>query len=93
MYRLRNIGDTLARERKRQELSLRALAERSKTSHSYLVKLEQARVDPRFSTIERIFEALGLDLVAVERALTPRLEDLVATGDEEYLVNIVQEAD
>jgi transcriptional regulator with XRE-family HTH domain len=93
MYHLRNFGDIIARERKHQGLSLRALAERSKTSHSYLVKLEQATIDPRLSTIERIFEALGIDLIGVEHALASRLEDFAAPHDEEYLVNIVPEAD
>lgn len=52
-------ADTLRRARARSGLTLRALAERSGTSHATLCAYEAGRVVPRVDTLERILRAAG----------------------------------
>ena len=84
---LQNAGEVVARERRRQGLTLEALAKRAETTHSYIVRLEQNTVDPRFSTLKRVLAGLGMVLIAVDADLEPRIAELTS-GDEEYLVNL-----
>lgn len=66
------LGAFLKREREKQRLSSRALAERTKNSEgergvsaSHINKIENGRAHPTFQTLQRIVTALGLPLVIV----------------------------
>jgi transcriptional regulator with XRE-family HTH domain len=61
---------TLRRSRHAVGLSLRALAERSGTSHATLAAYEAGRVVPRVDTLARILRAAGFstDIVTARRA-------------------------
>jgi transcriptional regulator with XRE-family HTH domain len=66
------LGAFLKKERERQHLSSRALAERTKKSErdkrvsaSHINKIENGRVHPTFQTLQKIVTALGLPLVIV----------------------------
>ena len=48
--------------RKRAGLTQRALAERAGKAQSEIAKIERARRDPTFSTLERLVRAAGFDL-------------------------------
>ena len=60
---------TLRRARREADLSLRALADRSLTSHSTLAAYEAGRVVPRVDTLDRILRAAGYgaDIVLARR--------------------------
>ena len=47
-------------ERRRQALSIRALATKAKMSYTYLSNVENGKVDPSLSTLKRIAKALGI---------------------------------
>ncbi len=76
-------AEALRRARACSRLSLRALAERSGTSHSTLAAYEAGRVVPRTDTLSRIVRAAGFTATIV---LTPTADALrrerLATGDE-----------
>ena len=66
------LGTFLKKERERQHLSSRDLAERTKKSESdkgvaasHINKIENGRVYPTFQTLQKIVAALGLPLVIV----------------------------
>ena len=66
------LGAFLKKERERQHLSSRALAERTKksgrdrgVSASHINKIENGRAHPTFQTLQKIAAALGLPLVIV----------------------------
>jgi transcriptional regulator with XRE-family HTH domain len=66
------LGAFLKKEREKQHLSSRALAERTKKSEgergvsaSHINKIENGRAHPTFQTLQRIVTALGLPLVIV----------------------------
>ena len=65
------LGVFLKKERKRQHLSSRDLAERTKKSGSekgmsasHINKIENGKANPNFQTLQRLAEALGLPLVS-----------------------------
>jgi transcriptional regulator with XRE-family HTH domain len=60
-------ADILRRARARSGLSLRALAERSATSHATLSAYEAGRVVPRVDTLQRILRAAGYSADVVLR--------------------------
>lgn len=69
--------------RRRAGLTLRALAERSGTSHATLAAYEHGRKVPRADTLIRILDAAGFDLVATPvRRADHDLPARRAKGDE-----------
>lgn len=64
------VGVVLRRERRRQRLTLKALAERAALSVVYLGEIERGRKYPSALVLERLSEALGLEV--------PDLLELVA---------------
>ena len=66
------LGAFLKKERERQRLSSRELAERTKKSEgekgvsaSHINKIENGRAHPTFQTLQKIVAALGLPLVII----------------------------
>lgn len=57
----------LARQRQRQGLSMRALAERAGMHSSEISRLENGQRDPRLSTTVRLAQALEVPLSALLR--------------------------
>jgi len=81
------LGTFLKKERERQHLSSRDLAERTKKSESdkgvaasHINKIENGRVYPTFQTLQKIVAALGLPLVIV-------LDDSKASPDAVTIVS------
>lgn len=58
----RKVADTLRAERARQRLSQAQVAERAGVAPRRIVQLENGTADPRFSTLEKVSEALGLHI-------------------------------
>lgn len=74
---------TLRRTRVRAGLSLRALAERSGTSHATLAAYEAGRIVPRVDTLDRILRAAGFESdISVGRRPDATDSERVAKGDE-----------
>ena len=57
-----NLGPTVRRLRERQQLSLRALAEATGFSASFLSQVENGQASPSIASMERIATALGVTL-------------------------------
>ncbi len=84
------LGAFLKKERERQHLSSRALAERTKkregergVSASHINKIENGRAHPTFQTLQRIVTALGLPLVIVLNGnkTSPETVSIVSTPE------------
>ncbi|MBA3743565.1 helix-turn-helix transcriptional regulator [Sporichthya sp.] len=58
-----DVGELITRCRHESRLTLRALAEKSGTSHSTLSAYENGRKSPSLATLQRILDAAGYDLV------------------------------
>ncbi len=69
------IIELIRSERRKQGLTLEQLAAHTGIAASNLSRLEQGRVDPRLSTIERVVRGLGLEIVLVP-VRTARLADI-----------------
>jgi transcriptional regulator with XRE-family HTH domain len=61
-------------------LSQEALAQRAGLSRMTVQRIEAGQIDPRLSTLQEMFRALGLELMPVPTALRPQLEDFVRSG-------------
>jgi transcriptional regulator with XRE-family HTH domain len=57
------IGEQLKAWRTVRGLSQRALAERAGVVYPLVARLELGQTDPRLSTLKRLAEALGIDVV------------------------------
>ena len=57
-----NLGDCLRRLREQQRISLRALAEQTGFSASFLSQIENSQCSPSISSMEKIAGALGVTL-------------------------------
>ncbi|MBA3556859.1 MAG: helix-turn-helix domain-containing protein [Gemmatimonadales bacterium] len=57
-----NLGESMRRLREEQQLSLRALAERTGFSASFLSQVENGQASPSLASMERIAAALGVTL-------------------------------
>lgn len=57
-----NLGESMRRLREEQQLSLRALAERTGFSASFLSQVENGQASPSIASMERIAAALGVTL-------------------------------
>ncbi|WP_223874075.1 GNAT family N-acetyltransferase [Salinispora vitiensis] len=69
-----DLGATLRALRRRADLSQRELAERSGVPKSTLARIEsQPGADPRLRTVERLFHAVGVELVARSPGTAERL--------------------
>ena len=85
-----NLGETLRRLRRVAQLSLRALAEKTGFSASFLSQVENGQASPSLASMERIALALGMTLgqifEGVERAVSPsvvtRVEARVALNSD-----------
>ena len=84
------IGAFLKKERERQHLSSRDLAERTKNSKgdkgvsaSHINKIENGKAHPTFQTLQKIAAALGLPLVIVldSRKANPDAVTIVSTSE------------
>jgi len=61
--RQKPIAETLRSWRTIREFSQRALAARAGMPYPMIAKLELGQTDPRLSTLRRLAEALGIDVV------------------------------
>lgn len=84
------LGAFLKKERERQHLSSRDLAERTKNSEgdkgvsaSHINKIENGKAHPTFQTLQKIAAALGLPLVIVldSRKANPHAVTIVSTPE------------
>lgn len=66
-----NIGAKLKREREAQGLTLEQVSEATGIAVANLSRFESDRNDSRFSTIQRVAEALGVELSLVEADAEP----------------------
>ena len=57
-----NLGESLRRLREKQQMSLRALAEQSGFSASFLSQIENSQCSPSLASMEKIASALGVTL-------------------------------
>jgi transcriptional regulator with XRE-family HTH domain len=57
-----NLGEAVRRLRERQHMSLRALAEKTDFSPSFISQVEHGQASPSISSMERIALALGVTL-------------------------------
>ena len=74
---------TLRRARRREGLTLRALAERAGTSHATLAAYESGRAIPRVDTLDRILRAAGYATdIEMSRRADPTEADREAKGEE-----------
>lgn len=55
------IGANLKRERESRVLTQKMLADQSGVGYPTISRIENDRVDPHFSTIRKLAEALGID--------------------------------
>lgn len=69
-------GRCLREERQRLGLSIRALAALSGVAYPTISRLEQGHEDPRWSTIVKLYSALGLELESVPQHDVPSLTEL-----------------
>jgi transcriptional regulator with XRE-family HTH domain len=60
-----NVGDKLRQARHEKELSLRALGELTGFSASFLSQVELGQSSPSLGSLQRIAEALGIDLATL----------------------------
>jgi transcriptional regulator with XRE-family HTH domain len=65
-YRLR---EQLRSARKYQRISLRALAKKIGSNYGHLSQVENGKIDPSVSLLERMLEPLGLELTFVRKDL------------------------
>ncbi len=56
---------SLAEHRRRRFLTIRALAERARVSTNTVVAIEHGHKVPRFATMQKIADALGVEPLAV----------------------------
>ena len=61
--RPKTIGEQVRTWREAQGLSQRDLAERSGVFYTVIARLELGQTDPRLSTLIKLAEALGIDMV------------------------------
>ncbi|MFI5340333.1 MAG: helix-turn-helix domain-containing protein [Candidatus Methylomirabilales bacterium] len=59
----RAIAEQVREWRKLRGLSQRALAERAEVGYVLVARLELGQTDPRLSTLHRLAEALGIDVM------------------------------
>ncbi|MBI5668255.1 MAG: helix-turn-helix transcriptional regulator [Chloroflexi bacterium] len=94
------LQDRLKEVRTLRNMTLKAIAERSGLSVSYLSDIERGRTTPSFNTLELIAEALEMSVIDIlhgvdfagertEASLPPGLAELLA--DEEYGHEITSE--
>lgn len=94
------LQDRLKELRTLRNMTLKAIAERSGLSVSYLSDIERGRTTPSFNTLELIAEALEMSVIDIlhgvdfagertEASLPPGLAELLA--DEEYGHEITSE--
>jgi len=78
---LERAAETLREVRRAAGLTLRAAAERARTSHATLAAYEAGRKSPTLATFVRILRAYGF---AADLALSPRIRERngVARGEE-----------
>ncbi len=55
------IGANLKRERERKVLTQKLLGEKAGVGYPTISRIENDRVEPNFSTIRKLAEALGID--------------------------------
>ena len=65
--RLYELGDEVRALRRQRGLTQTQLARLAATSQAAIARIETAGPEPRFSTLERIGQALGVDLVVTFR--------------------------
>ena len=91
------LGAFLKKEREKQHLSSRALAERTKKSEgergvsaSHINKIENGRAHPTFQTLQRIVTALDLPLVIVLNGSKTSLETVTIVSTPEVAQSLPQ---
>lgn len=72
----RGLGKAIRFLREESKMSQKGLAEKSGVSTSWISRIERGEVDPTWSTIARISEALGIPIESVAKA-AERFEEAV----------------
>lgn len=71
-----NYGDWIRMVRESLRMSQAELARRSGVSQPHLAEIEKGKVDPRVSTLKRLFDAMSCDVVIEPRPRRPLSEVL-----------------
>jgi len=82
---IRTLGEAIRSLREQQGLTLRALATKTKLSAPYLSDLEHNRRGAKPGTLDRIADALGIDVNVfepVQNTLTSELKDWLNNSPE-----------
>jgi transcriptional regulator with XRE-family HTH domain len=80
-----NLGESLRRLRERQHISLRALAEQTGFSASFLSQIENSQCSPSISSMEKIAAALGVTLWQFFQVAETRQANIVRAADRSLL--------
>ncbi|MGH2588563.1 MAG: helix-turn-helix domain-containing protein [Dehalococcoidia bacterium] len=76
------IGEQIRRLRRERGLSQAELARKAHTSQAAIARLELGDVDPKISTLDRVCEALGADLlIALQGPATASAQRAGAVAD------------
>jgi transcriptional regulator with XRE-family HTH domain len=80
-----NLGNSLRYFREQQGMSLRALADRTDVSASFLSQIENGQCSPSISTMEKIANALGLSLGQFFLSANQQSVNIVRGGDRAHM--------
>ena len=79
------LGDALRRLREQQGISLRALAERTDFSASFLSQIENGQCSPSIASMEKIANALGVTLGQFFLSTNQQVVNIVRASDRTHL--------
>jgi transcriptional regulator with XRE-family HTH domain len=79
------LGGSLRRLREQQGISLRALAEKTDFSPSFLSQIENGQCSPSISSMEKIANALGVTLAQFFHSANQRLVNVVRASERAHI--------
>ncbi|MCU1295579.1 MAG: putative HTH-type transcriptional regulator [Bryobacterales bacterium] len=79
------LGGSLRRLREQQGISLRALAEKTDFSPSFLSQIENGQCSPSISSMEKIANALGVTLAQFFHSVNQRLVNVVRASERAHI--------
>ena len=92
MKQLSDLGATLRTARTTAKRSQRSLAESAGTTQATIDRLEHNQIDPRLSTVRRLLNELGYELIAIPHRSVSLVRDLIdQSGDETPLIDLGDE--
>jgi XRE family transcriptional regulator, regulator of sulfur utilization len=79
------LGGSLRRLREQQGISLRALAERTNVSPSFLSQIENGQCSPSISSMEKIANALGVTLAQFFHSANQHVVNVVRASERAHM--------